>query len=150
MLARSFSLAPTVNTFFAVASSYGIASIWNHYGVNETKRHDGDLWERRETLPWHNVDTTQALPVFSSEERCSNNNNNNNASSVSIPNAVKDTTEQWTRLLADKQLRPIVIMNGAYMATFAAAQLTLLPLLLTGGGGGGGGTTTAAAGLLVD
>lgn len=128
------------NTFFAVASSYGIASIWNHVGVNETKRY-GDLWER-ETLPWHHHGTTEALSSFSAERT-----NNGKSSSVSIPNAVRDTTEQWTRLLTDEQLRPIVIMNGFYMSTFAAAQLTLLPLLLTGGGGAVGDGGATAAGL---
>ncbi|KAK1736858.1 MFS transporter [Skeletonema marinoi] len=121
------------NTFFAVSSSYCVASIWNHFGVNETKRH-GELWEKK-TLPWHSPDTNEALTSLSERS------NNENTESVSIPNAVKDTTEQWTRLLADKHVRPIVIMNGFYMSTFAAAQLTLLPLLLTGGG-----TTATGAG----
>ena len=119
------------NTFFAVSSSYCVASIWNHFGVNETKRH-GELWEKK-TLPWHSPDAREALTSLSERS------NNENTESVSIPNAVKDTTEQWTRLLADKHVRPIVIMNGFYMSTFAAAQLTLLPLLLTSGG------TTATA-----
>jgi len=126
------------NTFFAVASSYGIASIWNHFGVNETKRH-GELWERK-TLPWHSSDAIEALTAFSAER-----SNNERTESVSIPNAVKDTTEQWTRLLADKHVRPIVIMNGFYMSTFAAAQLTLLPLLLTGGGATASGAATGLA-----
>ena len=125
------------NTFFAVASSYGIASIWNHIGVNETKRY-GELWERK-TLPWHSPDTMEALPALSERS------NNERTKSVSIPNAVKDTTEQWTRLLADKHVRPIVIMNGFYMSTFAAAQMTLLPLLLTGGGTTASGAATGLA-----
>eukprot|EP00984_Skeletonema_dohrnii_P001299 scaffold401_cov144-Skeletonema_dohrnii-CCMP3373.AAC.10 len=125
------------NTFFAVSSSYCVASIWNHFGVNETKRH-GELWEKK-TLPWHSPDAIEALTSLS--ERSSNEN----TESVSIPNAVKDTTEQWTRLLADKHVRPIVIMNGFYMSTFAAAQLTLLPLLLTSGGTTATGTATGLA-----
>ncbi len=125
------------NTFFAVSSSYCVASIWNHFGVNETKRH-GELWEKK-TLPWHSPDAIDALPALSERS------NNVNTESVSIPNAVKDTTEQWTRLLADKHVRPIVIMNGFYMSTFAAAQLTLLPLLLTGGGTTATGAATGLA-----
>lgn len=125
------------NTFFAVSSSYCVASIWNHLSVNETKRH-GELWEKK-TLPWHSPDAVDALPALSERS------NNENTESVSIPNAVKDTTEQWTRLLADKHVRPIVIMNGFYMSTFAAAQLTLLPLLLTGGGTTATGAATGLA-----
>ncbi len=125
------------NTFFAVSSSYCVASIWNHLSVNETKRH-GELWEKK-TLPWHSPDAIDALPSLSERS------NNEKAESVSIPNAVKDTTEQWTRLLADKHVRPIVIMNGFYMSTFAAAQLTLLPLLLTGGGTTATGAATGLA-----
>eukprot|EP00577_Skeletonema_sp_RCC1716_P007702 CAMPEP_0113437648 /NCGR_PEP_ID=MMETSP0013_2-20120614/37537_1 /TAXON_ID=2843 ORGANISM="Skeletonema costatum, Strain 1716" /NCGR_SAMPLE_ID=MMETSP0013_2 /ASSEMBLY_ACC=CAM_ASM_000158 /LENGTH=596 /DNA_ID=CAMNT_0000328335 /DNA_START=556 /DNA_END=2343 /DNA_ORIENTATION=+ /assembly_acc=CAM_ASM_000158 len=125
------------NTFFAVSSSYCVASIWNHFGVNETKRH-GELWEKK-TLPWHSPDANEALTSLSERS------NNENTESVSIPNAVKDTTEQWTRLLADKHVRPIVIMNGFYMSTFAAAQLTLLPLLLTSGGTTATGAATGLA-----
>lgn len=126
------------NTFFAVASSYGIASIWNHFGVNETKRH-GELWERK-TLPWHSSDAIEALTALSAER-----SSNQRTESVSIPNAVKDTTEQWSRLLANNDVRPIIIMNGFYMSTFAAAQLTLLPLLLTGGGTTASGAATGLA-----
>ncbi|KAL7493768.1 hypothetical protein ACHAWT_002760 [Skeletonema menzelii] len=124
------------NTFFAVSSSYCVASIWNHFGVNETK--SGELWEKK-TLPWHRPGAIDALTGLSERS------NNEKTESVSIPNAVKDTTEQWTRLLADKHVRPIVIMNGFYMSTFAAAQLTLLPLLLTGGGATATGAATGLA-----
>ena len=125
------------NTFFAVSSTYLVASVWNHFGVNETKR-QGELWERK-ALPWHSPEATEALVAFSQRA------DNVQTESVSIANAVKDTTEQWTKLLANTNVQPIVIMNGVYMSTLAATQLILFPLLITGGGTSAAGAATGLA-----
>mmetsp|Transcript_11974 Transcript_11974/g.22222 ORF Transcript_11974/g.22222 Transcript_11974/m.22222 type:complete len:84 (-) Transcript_11974:944-1195(-) len=41
------------STFFTVGLSYGVAALWNHVNVRETKR-SGEWWER-DVLPWHHT-----------------------------------------------------------------------------------------------
>jgi len=163
------------DTFFLVGLSYGVAAVWNHVSVRETQRrgewwdvpvvndekkrngiengmeHDGGAVNNDfvRTLPWHDETTTTAT-THSEEGR--------HASSVStaserekgslartISHAIRDTTQQWTTLLSDPKVQPVVIMNGFYMLALSGTQFTLLPLLLTGGGGGAAAASAAAA-----
>ncbi|KAL7535284.1 hypothetical protein ACHAXR_006384 [Thalassiosira sp. AJA248-18] len=131
------------DTFFTVGLIYGVAAIWNHVSVNETMR-TGEWWEK-DTLPWHNdVDgggtTKKKKSTIATPSMESSIHSDNSSMTTTISQAVKDTTEQWTYLLADPRVRPVVIMNGFYMLALSGTQFTLLPLILTGGG------ATASAG----
>jgi len=125
------------DTFFAVGLSYCVASVWNQVSVSETKR--SKEWYEKDILPWHHTssvgvggqhkkDTT--ISTFKEDE----NTAVNSGLTSTIATAVKDTTQQWTALLKDEQVQPVVIMNGFYMLALSGTQFTLLPLLLTGGG----------------
>jgi len=130
------------NTFLVVGGSYGVLAVWNHLSLVETKR--GDEWWERERLPWHcrAVDSIvdDADGVTSKEKKTGGKESNTGGLTKTISNALRDTTEQWTELMNNPNVRPIVIMNGFYLCAISGSQMTLLPLLLTGGG------ATAASG----
>ena len=124
------------DTFFAVGLSYCVASVWNQVSVSETKR--SKEWYEKDVLPWHH---TSSFGVGGQHDKDSITNlkrdektavNSGLTSTIAI--AVKDTTQQWTTLLKDERVQPVVIMNGFYMLALSGTQFTLLPLLLTGGG----------------
>ena len=112
------------DTFLMVAMSYGIVGIWNGVSLKETR---GGFWmEEGETLPWHKE-----------MEDASKEKGDNKVSvgiSSTVSQALRDTLDQWTMLMKDPNVRPLVIMNGFYMMAFSGIQMTLLPLLLTNGG----------------
>ena len=142
------------DTFFAVGLIYGVAAIWNHVSVDETKR-TGEWWEK-EVLPWHYSSSNQTSAKEHKDDTTTiittgdDTQLENNKLMATISYAIRDTTEQWKSLLADPKVRPVVIMNGYYMLALSGAQFTLLPLILTGGGVAATATASsagAAAGL---
>lgn len=126
------------NTFLVVGLSYGVLAVWNHLSLVETKR-DEEWWEK-ERLPWHKTSTGKT-DTASADNTFSDSMATNLTATIS--NAIRDTTEQWSTLLADPRVRPVVIMNGFYMCAISGTQMTLLPLLLTGGGA----ATSSASGM---
>ena len=122
------------DTFFAVGLSYSVASIWNHVSVQETKR-TKEWYERDDCLPWH-TNGNHVGETDNKAEQCLSveNEHATNSLTTTISQAVKDTTKQWTALLQDPRVYPVVINNGFYMLALSGTQFTLLPLILTGGG----------------
>ena len=123
------------DTFFAVGLSYSVASIWNHVSVQETKR-TKEWYERDDYLPWHTNRNHVGKTDNKAEQFLSvvENDNATNSLMTTISRAVKDITKQWTALLQDPRVYPVVINNGFYMLALSGTQFTLLPLILTGGG----------------
>ena len=124
------------DTFFAVGLSYCVASVWNQVSVSETKR--TKEWYEKDMLPWHykssvgvggQHDKKDTITLERDEKTAVNS-----GLTSTIATAVKDTTRQWTTLLKDERVQPVVIMNGFYMLALSGTQFTLLPLLLTVGG----------------
>lgn len=115
------------DTFLIVAASYGIAGIWNNASLRETGQKE--YWmEDSQKLPWHdNVldGSTVKAGVHQSDD--------SDVATV-VRRALKDTANQWSDLIKDRNVRPIIIMNSFYMMAFSGSQMTLLPLLLTSGG----------------
>ena len=113
--------------------SYGVASVWNHFSVRETKQ-AAELFNN-DTLPWLTVDNQHNLGKNdkANTTQCDANKQESNRAAATISQAVKDTTEQWMILLKDERVQPVVIMNGFYMLALSGTQFTLLPFLLTGG-----------------
>ena len=135
------------DTFIAVGLSYGVAAVWNRASLSETQKKTGEWWER-DALPWHNhldgasgdcskEDTSVEIPKNDHAE-------NNSNLTTNISRALKDTTEQWTSLLTEQRVRPVVIMNGFYHVALSGTQFTLLPLILTGGATFSSGEAAAA------
>ena len=123
------------DTFFAVGLSYCVASVWNQVSVSETKR--TKEWYERDVLPWHHRRSVGVGGQHDKDTVTSNSDEKiavNSGLTTTIATAVKDTTQQWTTLLKDQRVQPVVIMNGFYMLALSGTQFTLLPLLLTGGG----------------
>ena len=125
------------DTFFAVGLSYCVASVWNQVSVSETKR--SKEWYEKDVLPWHPTNI-RSVGIGGQHDKDTANKKEDAQASVNsgltstIASAVKDTTRQWTTLLKDQRVQPVVIMNGFYMLALSGTQFTLLPLLLTGGG----------------
>ena len=136
------------DTFFMVGMLYGVAACWNHVSVNETMS-GGELWEK-DVLPWHESAVSQGTTVvgdgssYRNEGKGTAKSKNSSNAYTTIPQAVRDTTEQWRDLLSDRITRPIVIMNGFYMLALSGTQFTLLPLFLTGGSAAAGLALTAS------
>ena len=126
------------DTFFAVGLSYCVASIWNQVSVSETKR--TKEWYEKDILPWHytNINSVGIGGQHDNKDTAGVKDDVqasvNSGLTSTIATAVKDTTQQWTTLLKDQRVQPVVIMNGFYMLALSGTQFTLLPLLLTGGG----------------
>lgn len=117
------------DTFLMVAASYGAVGVWNRLSLKETGR--AAIWLEGEgnTLPWHNDEGCR----FSSSggERTLDSSGN---AKHDTAEAIRDTINQWSSLLNDRKVRPIVIMNGFYLCAISGTQMCLLPILLTGGG----------------
>lgn len=112
------------DTFLMVAVSYGIVGLWNNVSLRETGRHGLLSEDCEDHLPWH-----EDVPM---EYYTRTKGNASMATTVTL--ALKDTIHQWSSLLNDRNVRPIVIMNGFYMMAISGSQMTILPLLLTSGG----------------
>jgi MFS family permease len=122
------------DTFLMVAASYGVVGVWNRVSLRETGKRGFWMEGGGETLPWHDEkESAMAAKVKDSDET---------KMSTTISLALQDTIDQWSSLLRDRSVRPIVIMNGFYLSAISGTQMTLLPLLLTNGG-----TNTAATGM---
>ena len=112
------------DTFLMVAMSYGVVGIWNGVSLKETR---GGFWtEEGERLPWH-----EEIDNGSSRK---DSHMDSVGMTTTVSRALKDTLDQWSTLIRDPNVRPLVIMNGFYMMAFSGVQMTLLPLLLTNGG----------------
>ncbi|KAL9186705.1 hypothetical protein ACHAXT_005943 [Thalassiosira profunda] len=117
------------DTFLMVATSYGVAAAWNHASVAETKK-NGEWWEK-DVLPWHDFPSSKRDAIITSTK---DKSQPESSLAATISEALKDTAEQWSSLVADPKIRPVFVMNGFYMLSLSGTQFTLLPLILTGGG----------------
>ena len=128
------------DTFLAVGVSYGILAVWNHLSLMETQR-SGEWWEKG-TLPWHDdfdcygsggnenrineVMSAEAKVISGSSDALPvQKHKSTNNVPATIAHALKDIAEQWTTLLADPKVRPVVIMNGFYLCALSGTQLAL-------------------------
>lgn len=112
------------NTFLIVASSYGVVGAWNRVSLAETGN-KGFWVEGTPKLPWHeDIDNSGDAKLNRTESEIT----------TTVSRALQDTIDQWSSLINDRKVRPLVIMNGFYMMAISGTQMTLLPLLLTNGG----------------
>ena len=114
------------DTFLIVASSYGVVGAWNRVSLTETGN-KGFWVEGATKLPWHediNGNTTKGGDADMTESKIT----------TTVSRALQETFDQWSCLINDRKVRPLVIMNGFYMMAISGTQMTLLPLLLTNGG----------------
>ncbi|KAL3780025.1 hypothetical protein HJC23_011821 [Cyclotella cryptica] len=119
------------DTFLMVAASYGAVGVWNSVSLRETGRSGFWLEGGGGRLPWHNE---EGFRMNSSEGEEMLDSSGNAEKHITVSEAIRDTINQWSSLLNDQRVRPIVIMNGFYLCAISGTQMCLLPLLLTGGG----------------
>jgi MFS family permease len=91
-------------TFLMVAASYGMVGLWNSVSLRETGRRGFWVEGGGEKLPWHEEDES-GVEVGSTTK----------AKMTTVSQSMKDTIQQWSSLLSDRRVRPIVIMNGFYL-----------------------------------
>lgn len=127
------------DTFLMVGASYGVLALWNNVSLKETGKKE--WWESGDGLPWREEEEDKlngtGRVVKSSKKEVT----------TTISQAVKNTTQEWSNLMKDPKVSPIVVMNGFYLCAISGTQMTLLPLLLTGGGGATAGAAGAATGM---